>query len=463
MHHERRLHQLLLADEIQAWKQLTRLQRQHSLPFPGPINTSISAAGAAADADADMDQPHTPRTPQQQWQRKMLPPQWTVDQRGKPVYRDTALEQAIQQQLQQQQQQDAAAARQDKPSGSGRAGGEPAGNASLTASSSSTLPRLPAGGGGGGAAVAGSNGASTKDNAAAAAAQQASVDKLIALLQPQKLAHMSSLPPMRHQSATAAAAAAAAAEDDMKDTDNVADQGAAASRESSNGSSSAEPAEQKQELHKASLRLVAEPAPGLVGGASPAAAASGTAAGGGSSGTQPTVPHGAGLPPRAPSVSSQNISATAAQVQQQLQQFGSSASAPTSPIAGIPHFKVGTLSTAAGGTGAGINANVLFSPGRFASASAAAGQLSPRGLSSASSAPLGSAVGSGLGGVSGFKQQLGGMLNGGLDAQDLGVTVQIQHSSLFNYWLVEIRCRDRNKLFFDTVSWQGNWLHAVMA
>lgn len=29
--------------------------------------------------------------------------------------------------------------------------------------------------------------------------------------------------------------------------------------------------------------------------------------------------------------------------------------------------------------------------------------------------------------------------------------VQIQHSGLFNYWLVEIRCRDRNKLFFDTV------------
>jgi hypothetical protein len=29
--------------------------------------------------------------------------------------------------------------------------------------------------------------------------------------------------------------------------------------------------------------------------------------------------------------------------------------------------------------------------------------------------------------------------------------VHIQHSRLFNYWLVEIRCRDRNKLFFDTV------------
>jgi hypothetical protein len=29
--------------------------------------------------------------------------------------------------------------------------------------------------------------------------------------------------------------------------------------------------------------------------------------------------------------------------------------------------------------------------------------------------------------------------------------VQIQHSRLFNYYLVEIKCRDRNKLFFDTV------------
>jgi hypothetical protein len=29
--------------------------------------------------------------------------------------------------------------------------------------------------------------------------------------------------------------------------------------------------------------------------------------------------------------------------------------------------------------------------------------------------------------------------------------VQVQHSSLFNYWLVTIQCKDRNKLFFDTV------------
>jgi hypothetical protein len=35
--------------------------------------------------------------------------------------------------------------------------------------------------------------------------------------------------------------------------------------------------------------------------------------------------------------------------------------------------------------------------------------------------------------------------------------VHIQHSGLFNYWLVTIKCRDRNKLFFDTVC---EWLRA---
>lgn len=41
---------------------------------------------------------------------------------------------------------------------------------------------------------------------------------------------------------------------------------------------------------------------------------------------------------------------------------------------------------------------------------------------------------------------------GGVGSGELGTPeVQIQHSSLFNYWLVTIRCRDRNKLFFDTV------------
>lgn len=40
--------------------------------------------------------------------------------------------------------------------------------------------------------------------------------------------------------------------------------------------------------------------------------------------------------------------------------------------------------------------------------------------------------------------------------------VQIQHSGLFNYWLVEIRCRDRNKLFFDTVcEWRGEGTPAL--
>jgi hypothetical protein len=50
--------------------------------------------------------------------------------------------------------------------------------------------------------------------------------------------------------------------------------------------------------------------------------------------------------------------------------------------------------------------------------------------------------------MSGLQQQQQGGVGGG----DLGTPeVQIQHSSLFNYWLVTIRCRDRNKLFFDTV------------
>lgn len=29
--------------------------------------------------------------------------------------------------------------------------------------------------------------------------------------------------------------------------------------------------------------------------------------------------------------------------------------------------------------------------------------------------------------------------------------IKLQHSTQFNYWLVEITCGDRNKLFFDTV------------
>jgi hypothetical protein len=45
------------------------------------------------------------------------------------------------------------------------------------------------------------------------------------------------------------------------------------------------------------------------------------------------------------------------------------------------------------------------------------------------------------------QQQQGGAGGGDVAAPE----VQIQHSSLFNYWLVTIRCRDRNKLFFDTV------------
>lgn len=42
---------------------------------------------------------------------------------------------------------------------------------------------------------------------------------------------------------------------------------------------------------------------------------------------------------------------------------------------------------------------------------------------------------------------LGSPVSSVLDAPE----VQIQHSHLFNYYLVEIHCRDRNKLLFDTV------------
>ena len=38
--------------------------------------------------------------------------------------------------------------------------------------------------------------------------------------------------------------------------------------------------------------------------------------------------------------------------------------------------------------------------------------------------------------------------------------VRIQHSALLNYWLVTIQCKDRNKLFFDTVgesAWEIAW------
>lgn len=39
--------------------------------------------------------------------------------------------------------------------------------------------------------------------------------------------------------------------------------------------------------------------------------------------------------------------------------------------------------------------------------------------------------------------------------------VRIQHSALLNYWLVTIQCRDRNKLFFDTVRGVDGWMGLV--
>lgn len=59
IHHERRLHQLMLADEHKAWKHLARLQKQASLPFPSnpsdaaPVddqNASLSRTVSAAVA-----------------------------------------------------------------------------------------------------------------------------------------------------------------------------------------------------------------------------------------------------------------------------------------------------------------------------------------------------------------------------------------------------------------------------
>lgn len=55
IHHERRLHQLMLADEVQAWRELSRLQKQVSLPFPaqhaacwpgGIASEALAAAGS---------------------------------------------------------------------------------------------------------------------------------------------------------------------------------------------------------------------------------------------------------------------------------------------------------------------------------------------------------------------------------------------------------------------------------
>ena len=123
-------------------------------------------------------------------------------------------------------------------------------------------------------------------------------------------------------------------------------------------------------------------------------------------------------------------------------------------LSDLPCPAVGAAGPAAGG-GAGAAAAVppAWSPRGLASATAAAGLLSPRAV------PGGAAAGS-----MGLPQQqqqvqelpsrqqsspltVGSSAASVLDAPE----VQIQHSVQWNYWLVEIKCRDRNKLFFDTV------------
>lgn len=243
----------------QAWKQLTRLQRQHSLPFPGPVNTHAPSP----DVDPEADQ-QVPSTPRQQWQRRMLPPLWSVDQRGKPFDKEDLRQHLqLQQDLQQQQQQDllqqqhhpqqqwlaelqhgvpeheedqtpfAAAQTADALAPETPAQGSAAAAAAAASSTStdaSLLNQTAADGskfsmqlGGGqqqppvGAAAApiaidtaAADKVAAAASAAAAAAQQASVDKLIALLQPPgPLAHTISLQPGQQQQLRVQAAAAA--------------------------------------------------------------------------------------------------------------------------------------------------------------------------------------------------------------------------------------------------------------
>jgi hypothetical protein len=307
---------------------------------------------------------------------------------------------------------------------------------------------------------------------AAAAAQQASVDKLIALLQPQPLAHVTSFPAVRQQQQQQQQQLGVASRD--AEAGAGSDQGSAATSSRTDSHKSATGQQQQQQIDPDIFRSVTEPQRDLLAAVSAASAAS-TATGAGGSGNNGHAPQ-PGLPPRPPSALSNHTGVPPTQQhlqlspqQQQQQQEPprySSVSAPSSPAAPKP----GRIAAAAGGA-AGLapiavrrsisttsrHPAVPFSPGRMASAAAAAGQLSPRGrlgLSGAASAPLGSipaaAAAAGSGGMFGMQQQQQQQCGAG--GGDLGAPeVQIQHSSLFNYWLVTIRCRDRNKLFFDTV------------
>lgn len=245
---------------VQAWQQLTRLQRQHSLPFPGPVHPHP----LQPDTDTEADQ-QVPSTPRQQWQQRMLPPLWSVDQTtGRPYNKeDLRLHLQLQQQAQQQQQFQQAHQQHQQQQwlaqmhGQGVASKDSAGGsfAAVDASehlapdtparTAAELAAAPAGamssgdstpaamhqqGGAVGVAASGTGDAFTQAQqragamqsaapvaistaaadqaaaaasaaAAAAAAQQASVDKLIALLQPPgpPLSHAISLPRDRQQ------------------------------------------------------------------------------------------------------------------------------------------------------------------------------------------------------------------------------------------------------------------------
>jgi len=474
---------------MQAWKQLSRLQRQHSLPFPGPVSI---LAPAAADTDAESDQ--VPSTPQQQWQRKMLPPLWSVDQKGKPIYKED-LRQHLEQQQQQQQQWLAqvhhAVAQQGAVEGpfatshellsvppselqhgpaaqvaGGAAGAVEPGTPAQSATDSSAADTQPWPAGSQHAAPvpidsAAADKAAAAASAAAAAAQQASVDKLIALLQPQPLMHAISLPPGQKDQQAAATAANTDTAATGRPLRSVSGVPAANGQNSQHGQQQQQQLqpEQPQQSKTAPLpQIVAHGPSDLI-----PATLSGAAA-------------AAGLPPRAPAAhhgphilppAQLAIPAAGFEGQGPEPRHTASISAPTSPSVG-PRSGASSAggfhrvsaaagaAAAAGGGGPGGAGVPAWSPRQLASAAAAAGPLSPRALPASSAGGAGAVGGVGVMGLQQQQQQLqarqastplGSPVSSVLDAPE----VQIQHSHLFNYYLVEIHCRDRNKLLFDTV------------
>lgn len=464
MHHERRLHQLLLADEIQAWKQLTRLQRQHSLPFPGPINTSLPAG--AADTDAESDQ--MPQTPQQQWQRRMLPPTWTVDPRGRLMLKDDPVQQ--QQQPPQQQQYNALQQQKQHHSQDALDDAAAAGAADAvvvnrdTGTSGSRLPNvetasmppLPADAQSSTAVGARDGGVHARDQAAvaAAAAQQASVDKLIALLQPQPSAHAT----------TKGTAAEAAGPAQIQQASNTAGKGIAAAPAGPVlqtfptlcGSVSLDSTNSSRTVSRVILQDLASfsraSKPQDDGCSSNSSVTT-------NSQQQPRQPSPV-LPPRGsgstaaagPSITSSTVVPTAQSPHPLL--LGS-VSAPVSPL--NPRAADSTAEVAGPGAVDCTVATALLNPDHFASAAAAAGQISPRAFIRAGSTPVPGATGSTVG-VQQHPLQPGQQLSEthfGIHDHGSSPEVNIQHSSLFNYWLVTIRCRDRNKV-------RRQWMISIM-